>query len=423
MTAFAPLPQSMTVIDAPVNNQEQATLETTQVLFFAHDTITDREKRELPFKEFGGIHLPQLATLRDSKHMLYRCRLTQLPAFKMVGDWENMIPPEARADGGKWQRSFTQTVVDPVTGQSKNVLVNGFLGGKITEDGEFKNVRSNHLIFTKKYPLHEARQAVRRTGQHTVGGVVAIDALMGASLEEIAEAQYFFFPNWDEITRGEAQLPTTTKGLQDHLQARIDTIADLPWSGEKKAKYYSIGKDMLRSSTEYNRTALEAIRQDEIVSKAAFAKGDTGAVQSVISEQYLAQTGTRRKEDLVTGEASAVSELTREMRAERAEKAVNDAKMLLLEERKQYVAELQLGIRERDIEEEIRLGMRKAEPSLEMQAKFGMSDATPDLDAPPPEPFDPQIEAPRICGQPTASGECKRELKEGDVDACWQHAK
>ncbi len=357
--AFAQLPMSARVIDSPVNNKEQATLETTRVLFFAHDTITDREKRELSFKEFGGIYLPHIQTLRDTKHMLYRCCLTQLPPFKMIGDWDMMLPPEARQEGGRWSRSFTQTVVE--NGQAKDVVVNGFLESKIDEDGNFKQRRSNHLLFTKRYPMHEAREAIRRTGSHTPGGVVDIEALLNATKEEIEEAQYFFFPNWDEIVRGEAQLPSTTKGLQDHLKARVDAIKDLPWSGEKKAKYYSIGKDMLRSSTEYDRTVKEAIRQDEIVQKASFAKGDTGAVHSVISEQYLEQTGTRRKEDMLSGESSSVDRLAHIMEQKEIGQSEAETKRMLLEERKQYVAEVQGGFRERDLDYEVTLGMRKAE--------------------------------------------------------------
>lgn len=366
MTAFAQLPIGATVIDAPVNNKEQATLETTRVLFFAHDTITDKEKREMPFKEFGGIHLPHITTLRDTKHMLYRCMLTQLPAFKMIGDWDMMLPPEARQEGGRWQKAFTQTVVDARTGQKKDTLVNGFLESHITDEGEFKNKRSNHLLFTKRYPLHEARQAIRRTGAHTPGGVVEIEALIGASSEEIAEAQYFFFPNWNEVIRGEEGLPSTTRSLQDHFNARILAIKEMDWSSEKKAQYYSIGKDMLRSSTEYERTVKEAIRQDEIVSKTAFTKGDTGATHSVISEQYLEQTGSRRKEDMLSGESSSVDRLAHIMEQKELGQSEAEMKRLLLEERKQYVAEVQGGFRERDEAEEIRLGMKQAVPVVEV---------------------------------------------------------
>lgn len=357
-TAFASLPQATTVIDSPVNNKEQATLETTRVLFFAHDTITDQEKRELPFKEFGGIYLPHIQTLRDTKHMLYRCRLTQLPPFKMIGDWDMMLPPEARQDGGRWTRSFTQTVVE--NGQAKDVTINGFLESKIDEDGNFKQKRSTHLLFSKRYPLHEAREATRRTGTRTPGGVVDIEALLNATAEEIMEAQYFFFPEWDEVTRGEVQLPATTKGLQEHLKVRVEAIKDLPWSGEKKAKYYSIGKDMIRSSTEYDRTVKEAIRQDEIGQKASYAKGNTDAVNSVISEQYLEQTGTRRKEDMLSGESSSVDRLADIMVKKELGDSDTENKRLLLEERKQYVAEVQGEFRERDEQEEIRLGMKKA---------------------------------------------------------------
>ncbi len=434
-TAFAQLPIATTVIDAPVNNKEQATLETTRVLFFAHDTISDKEKRELPFKEFGGIFLPHIATLRDTKHMLYRCRLTQLPPFKMIGDWNMMLPPEARTEGGKWQKSFTQTIIDE-NGQSKNVVINGFLQSNITEDGEFKTKRSNHLVFTKRYPLHEARSAIHRAGTHTPGGVVDIEALLDATPEEIVEVQYFFFPNWNEIIRGEAQLPTTTKGLQDHLKARVEAIKSEPWSGEKKAKYYSIGKDMIRSSTEYDRTVKEVIRQDEIATKTAFTKGETGATHSVLSEQYLEQTGSRRKEDAISGQTDSVGELAREMRAEREARG-------LLEERKQYVAEVQGGFRERDLDEEVRLGMRKAEaaPVATLQGgvltmpnepvKFdgvSFSASVPQFtEVLDDTPFhttsgttaDLPVET-RICGQPTAKGTCNRELKASET-SCWQH--
>lgn len=451
-TAFAELPIGRRTIDAPTVNKEQATLQTTRVLFFAHDTITDREKRELPFKEFGGIHLPHIATLRDSRYMLYRCCLTQLPPFKMIGDWEMMLPPEERKH---WKKSFIQTVIDE-NGQEKNVTVSGFLESNVTEEGEFKQKRSSHLVFTERYPLHEARQAIRRTGSHTPGGVVDIEALLNATRAEIDEAQYFFFPEWDEIIKGAAQLPSTTRGLQDHLKARVEAIKDQPWDSDKKAKFYAIGKDMLRSSTEYHRTALEATRQDEIVSKSAFTKGDTGATTSVISEQYLEQTGTRRKEDLVTGEASAVSELTREMRAERQSKAETDAKALLLEERKQYVAEVTGGFRERDTDEEIRLGMIPAkspevntvdvsEPPVDPHKEDAPTFATQEeerayystLQPVEGDPSGFRLPVPmtselldngnivtggiRYCGQKTATnGVCQRELKP-DEQYCFQH--
>ena len=437
-TAYAQLPIGATVIDSPVNNKEQATLETTRVLFFAHDTITDQEKRELPFKEFGGIYLPHIATLRDNKHMLYRCRLTQLPPFKMIGDWKMMLPPESLQDGGRWQKSFTQTTID-AQGQPKNTVISGFLESNITEDGEFKTKRSDHMVFSKRYPLHEARFAIRRSGTHTPGGVVDIEALLNATAEEIADAQYFFFPNWNEVIRGEDQLPSTTRSLQDHLKARIDTIASLPWSGEKKAKYYSIGKDMIRSSAEYDRTVKEAIRHDETGQRASFAKGNTDAVHSVISEQYLEQTGSRRKEDTITGQVDSVGELTREMRAERAAKAEADTKLMLLEERKQYVAEVQGGFRERDTEEEVRLGMRKAETVSAPVAKTvtgitNTADAVSDtsfeseiLDvdeyqAQEPISTDTSDAAVALCTGFTASGEaCKREAT--NEGKCWQHGK
>lgn len=438
-TAFAALPIQQRTIDAPVLNKEQATLETTRVLFFAHDTITDKEKRELPFKEFGGVYLPHIAGLRDSKHMLYRCRLTQLPPFTMIGDWEMMLPPEDRK---WWDKQFVQTRVDE-TGKEQQVVINGFLESDaraLKEDGVFKHKRSNHLVFTKRYPLHETRQATRRSGEYTAGGVVEIEALMGASREEIAEAQLFFFPDWDEVVKGYAQLPSTTRSFQTHIKSRISAIESMDWDGEKKKKFYSIGNAMLRSSTEYDRTAKESIRRDEIVSKSAFTLGDTGATTSVISEQYLAQTETRRKEDLITGESSAVNRLAEIM--EKKELGAVDAKQVLLKEQELYLKKIELGF-ERDEAEEIRLGLKKATPEVfatspakSIQtpiAEASTSTATLEnagyavsiepLRGPAPEDIStvPVTNGMKACGKVKANGEpCERQI-DALADACFQH--
>lgn len=438
-TAYAQIPNQTTVIDADVNNEEQAQLEVQRVLFFAMDALTDQEKREAPFKAFGGMYLPNIPTLQDTQHMLYRCQLTQLPPFKMIPEWDMMLPPEARNEGSKWRRSFTQTVV--VNGEAKPQVINGFLesdASYIRENGTFKNKRSNHLVFAKRYNAHDARQATARPTGNQVGGVVEITALLGATPLEVREAQYFFFPKWDEIRTGASMLPTTTKELEAHLNARIAEINAQEWSEAKKAKFFAIGRDMVRSVTEFTYTAVSAIRGDAIAAKEAFNKGETTARPSAASDKYIAQTGEKRKDDLLTGENSALNDLTAEMRAERAEKAERDAKMLLLEERKQYTAEIQAGLRERDEEEEIRLGIRKkvesvpppveatANPYIVRSAEGEKTvEVTHDIDGHPVIDGVPMNELPelpdiRVCGAPTASGTCKRTLNDGEK-GCFQH--
>ena len=418
MEAHAQIPVQTPVIDADVNNLEQAQLETPRVLFFAMDALTDQEKREAPFKAFGGMYMPHIATLQDTQHMLYRCQLTQLPPFKMIGEWDMMLPPDDRKH---WARSFTQTVM--VNGEPKQQVINGFLESdarSIREDGVFKNKRSNHLVFTKKYAAHDARAATARPTGNQVGGVVEITALLGATSLEVREAQYYFFPKWDAIRMGAELLPTTTKGVEAHLKARIADIANQLWDDAKKAKFISIGNDMLRSVTEFTYTAVSAIRGDAIAAKEAFNKGETTARPSAASDKFIEQTGEKRKDDLLTGENSALNELTAEMRAERAEKAEREAKMLLLEERKQYTAEVTAGLRERDLDEEVRLGMRKAESPIFTPKDAPQAETTPvDVITTRSPEGSPEMDI-RVCGAPTAGGECKRTLDEGQ-SACWQH--
>ncbi len=43
--AYAPIPAQVDVADAPKSNLNIQALEIPRVLFFAHDTVTDQEKR------------------------------------------------------------------------------------------------------------------------------------------------------------------------------------------------------------------------------------------------------------------------------------------------------------------------------------------------------------------------------------------
>jgi hypothetical protein len=371
----------------------------------AMDAVTDFEKYEMPFKAFGGIHLPHIPGLRESKYMLYRCMFTQLPAFTPVGDWDMMVPPEMRTHLG---RSFTQVV------DGKQKIVQGFLESdarSIKEDGVFKNKRSNHLVFHKRYPGHDVKKATQRSAPHGVGGVVEITALKGASIEEIADVQLFFFPQWDEIRNGLTELPKTAKAMEAHLHAKRAEIKNLPF--DLQAKYQSIVGDMLKSVSEFQRHALNTIKGDEIIHKAAYDAGETGVRNSDTSELLLAQTETRRKSDLLAGDDSAVNRLADIIAKKELGNDGLAEKAMLLEERKQYTAEIVAGLRERDEAEEVRLGMRKAIETPEPYYTPSQEEEEA------PEPLaDTDV---RLCGQPKANGEpCARELKENET-ACFQH--
>jgi len=385
------------VVNSPVILNEDADAQIPRVLFMAMDAVTDAEKYELPFKAFGGIHLPYIAGLRESKYMLYRCMLTQLPAFTPVGDWDMMVPPEMRTHLG---RSFTQVV------DGKPKIVQGFLESdarSIKEDGVFKNKRSNHLVFHKRYPGHDAKKATQRTAPHGIGGVVEITALKGASVEEIEQAQLFFFPLWDDVKNGLSELPKTAKAMEAHINARRAEIKNLPF--EMQARYQSIAGDMLRSVSEFQRNALNTIKGDEIIYKAAYDAGETGVRNSDASELLLAQTETRRKSDLLSGDDSAVNRLASIIEKRELGDDSTAKKMLEIEERKLFL-------------EEVKLGIRNPDGSL-VGAKVKAEEP---YYTPSQEEEEPEVATEvRLCGQPKANGEpCARELRV-DEEFCFQH--
>lgn len=456
-TAFNSIPDAPKIEDAPVSNEVIAELSTPRVLCFVMDAISDAEKRSLPFKEFGGIHLPDLHTLRETNHMLYRCQFTRLPPFVMVGDWNTMLGP---SHVHTHDASFVQTV----NGQQQ--VVSGFMGSDtrkdLLADGEFRQRRSNHVVYKKRYAAQDARRAIERHAPHGAGGVVELTSLKGADAATVNAAQLFFFPEWGAIRQGFKQLPITTQAMREYIEGRIAQIASL--DAVTQGIYYQIGRDLLRSVSEFQRHALATIRSDETILKDATTRGAAGTVNhSAISDKLLEQTNSKRKEDVLTGQSNDVAELTREMREER--KAQNElaAKQLLLEERKQYTAEVTAGLRERDLEEEVRLGMRKAEsvPAVPEKAAVitevfipGQSsvaapddhqpavssfspppDDAPVVVVPPPavetdaeavvgntEASAPTVEG-RICGHPTAAGTpCTRPIKEFQA-GCSHHNK
>lgn len=347
--AYAPLPAEMEVVDAPVSNLNIAELEKTRVLFFAGDAVNDNEKRDLPFKEFGGIYLPHIKTLpKQSKGMLYRCQLTRLSKYTMIPDWKNMLGPQRAAL--QFEDSFVQEVVT-ADGQREQRTVSGFLTSdpEATKEGEFKLRKSDHVVYKKRYAGQDAQKAVKRLPPHGAGGVVEIKALIAASAQEVREAQLFFFPDWVDIRRGIKPLPNTIREIQEHLTARKEAVKSQDWSEDKKQQYFSIADDMIRSCVEFRRYAMEAVRSDENIVKNAVQQGLAGQIiHSVSSEKMLEQTEAHRKDDVLMGQSNDVGALAQEMRADREARAQREAKELELRERELFLKEIELGIRNPD---------------------------------------------------------------------------
>lgn len=438
-TAYASIPDAVETIESPVLNRVQEELQTPRVLFFAGDAITDLEKRQMAFKEHGGIYLPHIKTLRSTRGMLYKCALTLLPPFRMIPDAKAMLGPNRAAL--EFQDAFTQTIVRP-DGSTVEKEVKGFPVSvpESVKEGVFATKQSDHIVYKKRYAAQDVAMAIKRSAPHGPGGVVEVTALKGATQAEVSEAQLFFFPNWADIKAGKEKLPERMSDIVAHITARKNAI-DTDIAPDKQGKYHSIANDMLRSCTEFIRTSNETVRSDANIVQNAVSKGLAGQViHSTMSEKFLEQTGAQRKEDLISGEVASVGELAKEMREERLAKAKEDEKRLNLEERKQYLAEVQAGFRERDEAEEIRLGMKQAAATASVPYVSNSVEPIPAVTTTPSVaptvhvdgvqvdgeevvgviPMTVGIEA-RVCGKPTAAGTaCERPLKD-DEEACFQH--
>ncbi len=416
----------------PVSNDKIEDLRTTRVIFFAGNAIPDHEKYEMEdVKGFGGIYMPHLRTLpvgvnNGSRGMVYQCKFTPLKTARK-SEWKNMLGPDVREH---WDTSFVGVVMDG--GQAVKKTINGFTGSNLlaAKKGRFEPEISDHIVHKECYPGNDIRMATMRSIPNGVGGVVEITDLLGATDDEINAVQLYFFPNWQRLADGIETLPTTIDEIELHIKNRIADIRNQLWDAEKSAKYMGIGRDMVKSCTEFRRTGTGIIEKDDTALKAASA--DNAQVHSPVSTMLLDQLKIKRKGDLLAGDHSAMTRLADNMEVDRAANKEAETKRLLLEERKQYVAEVQGGFRERDEQEEIRLGMRKAETVLtptivepvsevgEPQLADFDGDGIPDYRDPEPEVFN-DVE-PRICGQPTAKGTpCQRPIL-GDALACAHHS-
>jgi len=340
----ATLPVERESVEVPILSNRTENLEATRWIFFAGDAIPSNEKYEMfDVKGFGGMFLPQIKTLPiENKGMVYRCKLTPLKT-RRIGDNKGMLPP---GESKMWETSFVQSKSKLVDGQWRDHVVNGFTQStqQATKEGRFETHTSNHIVYKARYPGDEVRYATRRSLPHGIGGMVEVTAMQGMEDAEGYEAQLFFFPNWVDIRKGLVPLPETLRETEEYFHSRIKAInVEAPY--EKRDLYRQIGAAMLKSCDEYRRSSQSNLQKTETSLKAAALKGDNTHAYPASCELQLAFTESRRKDEIVTGEHSATTDLVREMRAERTEGSELKRKELELRERELAIREAELGLR------------------------------------------------------------------------------
>lgn len=350
----ATIPVEHESIDSALSNEAKENLRTPRVVFFCGDEISSKDKYEMPtVKGFGGMYFPQIKTLvldPASKGMLFRCKFQRLIP-RMMCDSKGMLGP---IEGAKWEAGFKQSNAVYKDGRWEDRVINGFMQSdqQASKEGRLELKKRDDIVYKERFPGEEIRFITQRATPYGAGGVVEITALRDASASEVREAQLFFFENWDSIIKGQATLPATIRELEALIRSKA---IPTDWSGTKRNQYNQIKGEMLRSCSEYRQSMIDTLNKVEIAMKDSAAKGFSTAYppSCEIALELLEQT---RKDEIAAGNASGMDRLAR---AWESQNSPND-RALLLEERKMYVAELQAGLRERDEEEEIRLGIKKA---------------------------------------------------------------
>lgn len=387
----ATIPYGGESVESEISNARTQDLKKTRVLFFAMDVITPDIKYKAPAsKGFGGIDRSDLKTIQHNGNlgMIYKCKFTPMRT-KMIDDNREMIKP---ADVSSWETSYTieNGRLNPRTGQWEDVVV----GGTDT---------TAHLIYKARYPGQELHFALTRNAPNGEGGLVEITALKGSDYREQRKWQLFFFPEWAEVERGQASLPTTLSALERHLQSIDVNQSDDP------VKAAAIRADMLKSCTEYRFWGISYLKFVEDAINEAKVKGQ-GYEYPALGLILLEQLEQKRKDDLVSGEFNSTQLLIEEMRAERANKDSLAQRELELRERELRIKEIELGLRKPDVMDTVPIATPQA------------IDLDTDENAPEDEVVEtlPEV-AYNICGKAKADGTpCQRELKEGE-DACFQH--
>lgn len=166
-----------------------------RVVAFVGDLLTLRQKQSDAYR-LGGKLFPEVKTLPGN--IVTACALTPLRQA-MLAVHKNMVDPREHKN---YIQSYEQTgVYNPKTGQFETIIVG--------VDGASKD-----LLFKPIHPVQELGYIAYRGD-----GVVEVPGF--ETINDIREAQLFYFPNWGEILRGNDFLPRILRQLEDHLRERL----------------------------------------------------------------------------------------------------------------------------------------------------------------------------------------------------------
>jgi len=157
------------------------------------------------------------------------------------------------------------------------------------------------------------------------------------------DAQLFFFPKWKEIQKGDERLPETIRELENHINRRIEAISSEITDPTLRSTYRMIGVDMLKSCTEFRVGGMDYLKNLEDAANEAKFSGRPYSypIKGTLFGEMLE---IKRKDDLVSGDSSAVDRLARTMEANTGNDRELRLREIELKERELALRERELGI-------------------------------------------------------------------------------
>lgn len=161
-------------------------------VFFAADQIDGQVKANNPQWQPGGLLRAKMKTLGHRGGFIRKCEITELRPQMLSESISNVHPGERK------HLIPTYTIVE---------------GDTATVIGKTKDGGHDGLLRTQFFPADEAD-----TWTGKGDGLVKMPV---ANADEAIAAQYFLFPEWDEVMSGRVILSRRVADLAEHFQQRL----------------------------------------------------------------------------------------------------------------------------------------------------------------------------------------------------------
>lgn len=243
-------------------------------VFYPADHIPGDLKAHNPDWRFGGRIKSNSMTLSYRNGFVRKCEITLLRTH---------------------MQSLSMGLVLPSDRKHVIKAYNSIENGQVTQIGINKQGEYDGLARLPVYPIDEVDVL---TGQ--VDGMIQISC---RDSQQAYEAQFFLFPNWDDIVNGEAQLPFLVSDIRKHFELRRRVAVDL-----KNEFYKSIADTAILACDNYLTWASGVCKKANAEYARMSAKGHAWSI-GADAEMAFQQVPIQRQDMVQQNQASQIDKI------------------------------------------------------------------------------------------------------------------